>query len=67
MVGGIGSFLMTGDPNTFKLTPSDVTGVPSVRDDEEWVISDNGFSTASTLHLKDRCDFWRKVSSGMPV
>ncbi|KAH6675283.1 carboxylesterase [Plectosphaerella plurivora] len=65
--GAIASFHMTGNPNTFKLTSSDVAGVPSVRDGEEWVISDDGFSTTPSLHLKQRCDFWRKVSPRMPV
>lgn len=59
---------MRGDPNTHKLTPSDVAGVPSIaRDGEEWVIDDEGFGTAELDRLDRRCAFWRKLSDKMPV
>lgn len=58
---------MTGDPNTHKLTPPEVAGVPSVKASQEWTIDDDGFDTANLDHLASRCEFWRKKADRVPM
>jgi len=65
--GAFASFFMTGDPNALKLTAEDVTGVPALRTEQEWVIDSQGFTTHNLTQFKQRCDFWRQVAPRLPV
>ncbi|KAK3941567.1 carboxylesterase [Diplogelasinospora grovesii] len=65
--GAFASFFMTGDPNTQKLTPPDVVGVPALNTGKEFVINAAGFANTDIKQLKKRCDFWRKLAPRIPI
>ncbi|KAH8675820.1 carboxylesterase [Xylariales sp. PMI_506] len=65
--GAFASFFVTGNPNALKLTPSNITGVPSLNSGKEFVIDTAGFDTTEIKQFKTRCDFWRRVASKVPI
>ncbi|KAI0143726.1 carboxylesterase [Xylariaceae sp. FL1272] len=65
--GAMASFFMTGDPNALKLTSSDVSGLPALTSNQEWVIDAEGFRTSPIGPLEKRCAFWKTVASKVPI
>ncbi|KAI1356541.1 carboxylesterase [Xylaria sp. FL0043] len=65
--GAFASFFVTGDPNTLKLTASNVSGVPDLETGEEWVIDSSGFTGARLVQLAERCAFWKEVAPRVPI
>lgn len=68
--GAFGSFFQTGDPNAHKLTDDSQPGVPELQrrgEQEEFVITSNGFENLKLKQLRDRCNLWREVGGDVPV
>jgi hypothetical protein len=58
---------MTGDPNSLKLTATDVSGLPGLKADQEWVVDSAGFASAKIDQLEERCAFWKQVAPKVPI
>jgi hypothetical protein len=58
---------MTGDPNALKLTAANVTGVPALQTEQEWVIDSQGFTESNIAQFLARCDFWREMAAKLPI
>jgi carboxylesterase type B len=65
--GALASFFASSNPNTYKLTPPNVAGVPSVVDNERWTIDSAGFGTTPLAELDERCNFWKKLARKIPI
>ncbi|RDW95031.1 carboxylic ester hydrolase-24 [Coleophoma crateriformis] len=66
--GAFASFFQTGDPNAHKLTNASEPGVPETwHTGEEFVIETDGFVTTKVDLLNERCGFWRRVASYIPI
>ncbi|TGJ80042.1 hypothetical protein E0Z10_g8730 [Xylaria hypoxylon] len=63
----LASFFMTGDPNALKLTASNVSGLPDLKTEQEWVIDSAGFASAKLDQFKARCAFWKEVAPKVPI
>lgn len=58
---------MTGDPNALKLTSGDVPGVPSLETGKEYVVDDEGFTSADMAQFRMRCSLWRELAPRVPM
>ncbi|KAL9086747.1 MAG: hypothetical protein Q9159_003966 [Coniocarpon cinnabarinum] len=65
--GAFASFFATGDPNAHKLTPADVSGVPTLQSQREFEIANDSFSDMHFSDLAKRCAFWRSVAHKIPI
>ena len=65
--GAMASYIATADPNTHKLTPDNVPGVPSVETETEWVITSDGFEKVDIEMLRVRCAFWKANGKDVPL
>lgn len=66
--GAFASFMVTGDPNVYKLTNASQAGVPELRETgKEFVIAESGFVDFKVVQLKERCDFWMSVAPQIPI
>lgn len=66
-LGAFSSFFVSGDPNTLKLTATDVPGVPALIAGEEFVIDSSGFNNVKIPQLEQRCTFWKKTAQKIPL
>ncbi|KAI5273549.1 carboxylesterase [Aureobasidium subglaciale] len=65
--GAFASFFQTGDPDAHKLTNKTVAGVPEIESEEQFLVSQDGFSDVSIAVLAQRCDYWRSVAHKIPI
>ncbi|KAG9530030.1 carboxylesterase, partial [Aureobasidium melanogenum] len=65
--GAFASFFETGDPIAHKLTNESVAGVPELQSEQQFLISQDGFSDESITQLISRCNYWRSVAHKIPI
>jgi hypothetical protein len=50
-----------------KLTATNVSRVPDLRNGEEFVIAAEGFSAVKITQLEKRCQFWKDMAPKVPL
>jgi hypothetical protein len=64
------SFIQTGDPNTHKLTPESVVGVPEIDQQAstqlQFLVTKTEMRQGRVDMLRERCDFWLGRAERVP-
>ncbi|KAF2205089.1 alpha/beta-hydrolase [Delitschia confertaspora ATCC 74209] len=65
--GAMASFIQTADPNMHKVTDKSVVGVPSISDNQQFVVAAGGFRNGGIEVLQKRCVFWETQGKNVPI
>ncbi|KAF2270963.1 putative carboxylesterase [Lojkania enalia] len=65
--GAMASFVQTGNPNAHKITNSTMVGVPNIQRGKQFLVRKSGLADGGTNMLAQRCDFWLKQGSKVPI
>lgn len=65
--GAMASFVQTGDVNAHKITDRNVSGVPVLRDGDQFLIRSGEIGIGNVGQLRTRCEFWLSVAARIPI
>ncbi|KAF2110117.1 carboxylesterase [Lophiotrema nucula] len=65
--GAMASFVQTGDPNAHKVTNGSIVGVPEISLGSQFVVAQSGLANENIARFEERCAFWLKQGSKVPI